>query len=267
MKLSELAGHRIPFIPCQAHRLNTFLEHSCDASKIIANMIDTLENLYVFFSTSNKRYSLLNRKLSEIENALQLKNLSKTRWTARVESIKAVWGSLEAIIKSLDEICSDNEYYDKGTRSKALGLQKQLISFDFIVSIVFMKNLMYKLKCLTETLETKHLCIIDAIALIDFTMKIMTEINTDEQAINNLIDSALSFATSLGTNPESYFQTHHRRRLCPKRIDSRPSTEVEFTIHLFYRRELKLVLDTLITLSNSNLKQCISSIQPLFKLF
>jgi len=121
-------------------------------------MIDTLENLYVFFSASNKRYGLLNIKLSEIENALQLKNLSKTRWTARAESIKAVWGSLEAIIKSLDEICSDNGHFDKGTRSKALGLQKQLLSFDFIVSIMFMKNIMYKFKFLTETLEAKNVC-------------------------------------------------------------------------------------------------------------
>jgi len=31
-KLSELAGHMIPFIPCQVHRFNTFIEHSCDAS-------------------------------------------------------------------------------------------------------------------------------------------------------------------------------------------------------------------------------------------
>lgn len=130
-----------------------------------------------------------------------------------------------------------------------------------------MKNITYKLKCLTETLETKHLCIIDAITLIDSTMKMMTEMKSDDQAINNWIDSAFSFETLLGTNPESSFKTHHRRRLCPKRIDSRPSFEVEFTIHLFYRRKLKLVLDTLITLSNSNLKQCISSVQPLFKLF
>lgn len=267
VKLSELAGHQIPFIPCQAHRLNTFLEHSCDASTIIANMIDTLESLYVFFSGSSKRYGLLNIKLSEIENALQIRNLSKTRWTARAESVKAVWCSLEAIIKSLDEICSDNKNFDKGTRSKALGLQKQLLSFDFIVSIIFMKNVLYKLKFLTEALETKHLCLIDAIALIDSTMKIMTEIKSDDQALNNLIDSAISFANLLETNPENYFKTHHRRRLCPKRVDSRPSTEVEFTLHLFYRKEFKLVLDTLITLSNSNLKLCIESVEPLFKLF
>jgi len=100
-----------------------------------------------------------------------------------------------------------------------------------------MKNLqIYKLKCFTETFETKHLCIIDAIALIDSTMKMMTEIKSDDQAISYLIDSALSFATLLGTNHESYFKTHHRRRLCPKRIESRLSTEVEFTLHLFYQR-------------------------------
>jgi hypothetical protein len=153
LKLSELTGHRIPLIPYQAHRLNTFLEHSCDESTIIANMIDTLENLYVFFSASNKRYDLLNIKLSEVENALQLKNVSITWWTARAKSIKAVWGSLEAIIKSLDEICYDNENFDKGTRSKALGLQKQLLSFDFIISIVFMKNMMYKLKSSDKTIQ------------------------------------------------------------------------------------------------------------------
>lgn len=71
---------------------HTFLEHGCNASLIISNMINNLESLYVFFSASTKRYSVLNNEM-EIENKLQLKNLSKTRWTARAKSIKAVWNS------------------------------------------------------------------------------------------------------------------------------------------------------------------------------
>lgn len=67
MKLSELTGHQIPFTPCQAYWLNIFLEHNCNASIIIANIIDTLENLNVIFTANSKRYGLLNRKLSEIE--------------------------------------------------------------------------------------------------------------------------------------------------------------------------------------------------------
>lgn len=236
VKLSELVGHKITFIPCQAHRLNTFLEHSCDASSIIGNTIDTLESLYVFFSSSNKIYGLLHEKISKIENALQLRNLSKTRWTARAESVKAVWNSLEAVIESLDEINSLNKCFDKATRSKALGIRKQILSFDFIVSLSFMKNIMYKLKFLTETLEAKDLCIIDAITMIDSTMKMLTEINSDDHTMNNFIDSAKKFANLLGTDPEADFKNHHRKRLAPKRYDSNATTQAEFTMHLFYRK-------------------------------
>ncbi|XP_025424346.1 uncharacterized protein LOC112693472 [Sipha flava] len=38
-ELLKLANHHIPYIPCQAHRINTFLEHGCNASIIILNLI------------------------------------------------------------------------------------------------------------------------------------------------------------------------------------------------------------------------------------
>lgn len=85
---SELVGHTVPYIPCQAHRLNTFLEHCCKASHIIGNFIDILESIYVFFSASTKRSSNLMERMEKIEGSLKLRNLSKTRWTARAESIK-----------------------------------------------------------------------------------------------------------------------------------------------------------------------------------
>ncbi|KAF2889409.1 hypothetical protein ILUMI_16764 [Ignelater luminosus] len=48
-KLSEIIGRDIPYIPCQAHRMNTFIEHSCNASVLIANLFNDLESLYSFF--------------------------------------------------------------------------------------------------------------------------------------------------------------------------------------------------------------------------
>jgi len=53
-------------------------------------MIDILENI-CFFSSSTKLYGLLNVYMSEIENTVRLRNLSKTRWTALAESIKALY--------------------------------------------------------------------------------------------------------------------------------------------------------------------------------
>ena len=91
------------------------------------------------------------------------------------------------------------------TRSKALAIRKQILSFDFIVSISFMKNIMYKLKFLTETLEAKSLSIIDAVTAIDSTIKILTSINSDDHAMNNFINSAKEFANLLGIDSKAYF--------------------------------------------------------------
>ena len=64
-------------------------------------MYDILEAIYVFFYASTKRCKVMTDLLQEVVNGLQLKNLSKTCWTARPESKEAVWRSLEAIIEAL----------------------------------------------------------------------------------------------------------------------------------------------------------------------
>jgi hypothetical protein len=42
-------------------------------------------------------------KDKDIEGALQLSNLSVTRWVARSESVVAVWASLDGIVAALDK--------------------------------------------------------------------------------------------------------------------------------------------------------------------
>ena len=42
-------------------------------------------------------------KDKDIEGALQLRNLSVTRWVARSESIVAVWASFDGMIAALDK--------------------------------------------------------------------------------------------------------------------------------------------------------------------
>lgn len=127
------------------------------------------------------------------------------------------------------------------TRTKAHGLNKKLHSFDFIVSLIFMKNIMYKLKALTETLETKKLSLVDAATLIDTTINILEEINSDTDSMNNLIDSAISFSKTLGINPDNDFKIHHRHKKPPTWLDKNSKTQIEINMHTFYRKEFKCV--------------------------
>ena len=46
--MSKYLERNIQYFPCLAHRINTTVEHSSEASAVIAAMFDTLEMIYVF---------------------------------------------------------------------------------------------------------------------------------------------------------------------------------------------------------------------------
>jgi len=68
----------------------------------------------------------------------------------------------------------------------------------------------------------------------------LTEINSDYHAMNNLINSAKEFGNSLGTDSKADFKSYHRKILTPKRFYCNALSLIEFTMHLFYRKELKI---------------------------
>ena len=75
---------------------------------------------------------MLSDHLAPIENSLQLRNLSKTRWTARSESVRAVWASLEAVLRGLQEV----NIFTVETKVKATAssLVKKVKCFDIFYS-------------------------------------------------------------------------------------------------------------------------------------
>lgn len=261
--VSEIVGHNIPYIPCQAHRLNTFVEHSCNASIIVGELFNTLESLYVFISSNTKRGGYLEKKLADIESSLKLRNLSKTRWTARAESLRAVRVSFQRILNALKEISLDKTI-DKNTRTQALGLEKKILSFDFILSMYTMKIIMYQMKTLTEQLEAINLNIIDEIILMDCAIKSLTKIRSDADQLDKHISSAKVFASKMDVDPVLDFEKHHRTRFRPKGIDDNTFSQVDYTLESFYKNEFNQVLDTLINLMSGNLSLCLSSIKPLY---
>lgn len=84
--------------------------------------------------------------------------------------------------------------------------------------------------------------------------------------LNIIIMDAKSFCLKQNINIENDFNFHHRKRLKPKKFDSNPHSQVLFTLDNFCRKAFTHVLDTLINLSTENLKSCLVSIQPIFKI-
>lgn len=73
----------------------------------------------------------------DVDNPLQLSNLSKTRWTSRAESIKAFWLSYESIISNLEEILIQD--FEQNIKTKALGKNKVTVIWLCCLSCIYKK--------------------------------------------------------------------------------------------------------------------------------
>ena len=101
----------------------------------------------------------MEENIKEVENALKLRNLSKTRWTNQAESICVVWTSYELIMNALSSIQNSGDF-DNSTKAAAKGFYDKMMSIYFILSIMFMKNIMSKTKQMIEELQEEELNIL-----------------------------------------------------------------------------------------------------------
>ena len=128
------------------YRCNAFKEH-CSKTPIFTEMYNVLEELYVLFSKSCKRGSILQDRLQNAEDALKLHNLSKTRWVYRSQSIDAIWRSFEAVKDALALV--EEMERDRSAKAKASELKNKILKFDFMFALMFMRVIMKMTKILT----------------------------------------------------------------------------------------------------------------------
>ena len=149
--------------------------------------------------------------------------------------------------------------------SMAAGLLTKNNRCDFIIALMFGKNIMNKTQRLTEVLQSEELNINDAMTIMDATLETLKSINSKSEDVNAVIDAAISFANSKGLDPISDFQRHHRRKQPPLRIDDNPGSLAAFDMHTFYPRKFKTVLDTQISFLSEVYLNCCETVQPIIE--
>ena len=102
--------------------------------------MDVLEDIYAFFSESTKRNKAMADATKEIENALKLRNLPKTRWVYCSESIDAVWRSYEQIPGAIDAAISGDNMEGK-IKAKAARCFLKLSESTFLKKFQVFKTL------------------------------------------------------------------------------------------------------------------------------
>lgn len=120
--------------------------------------------------------------------------------------------------------------FDTNDRTKASGVHKKLLNFDFIASIYFMKSILYKVKVLTEMLESPNLNVIDVIIITESCIRSFKAIRESEDDVDNVIEAAACFAKNLDIDAEADFQRHHRLK------NIYGDLQVKLNMKQFYRK-------------------------------
>lgn len=113
------------WVPCGTHKLNLTVCHAADSSSVVVRFFMFVQNIYVFFSDSTKRWELLCKHLkSDLiqrnikgERLLVPKRLSDTRWSARADACRALKAGYGSFISALEEIAKNTE--EKMVRSNS----------------------------------------------------------------------------------------------------------------------------------------------------
>ena len=157
-------------------------------------------NCLSFFTSSPKRYNVFHEivKKSDVEVALELQNLSATHWSACADYIQAVWLSYDEIVESLEEL-KDSD--DPKTKTKASNLLGRVKLFEFIIMLMFMRNVMLKTKILTKEVQSVDINIVDTLEAAIATLRHLHD--------DNQIEAAVIFSAQYEIDAEDKYQRNH----------------------------------------------------------
>ncbi len=127
------------------------------------------------FINKQKEVSL-NVSTSRGKQLIQMKQVSDTRWSCRYSSIKAVFSTFTAIIKTLDEI-GDQSHVE------ARGLLHQISSFPFLLSLVLFEKIFSMTSNLSNLLQSEQISFAAAARCIRATKTALSDIRSEQNWI------------------------------------------------------------------------------------
>ena len=100
-----------------------------------------------------------------------MKSLCETRWACRYEAVRAMQASLQVVVELLDAIIEENSSQTKAL-ADARGLHLQIGSFEFLLAMVVLKQLLECTDVLSLYLQSKQIDLGAAITSVDATLSV-----------------------------------------------------------------------------------------------
>ena len=159
-------------------------------------------------------------ELCSTKQPVTLKRLSDTRWACRVNSLIAVNSTLPAIVSTLEKIVDSD--HDSRSMSEANGLLRKVCSFEFILSLTVLLDLLSYTKSLSDYLQRQDIDFVSAVQMHESLLSILTQ-KRSENSFDEYYSQAQEMSRSLGFEEQDL--PPPKRRRISQRLDDTPSTQ------------------------------------------
>lgn len=165
-------------VHCLAHNLNLVIVAAAK-NRYIQDMFTAVQSAYSFFSPSPKRTEALKQKIQESSRServkLKLKDVCRTRWVDRYNSLETMLILLPDVVATLEHILVSNGW-NKETTDRASALLERLTNYKFIVVLVVATNVLLTTKGLCKKLQGRSYDIAQAVTEVNSTLDNLQEL-------------------------------------------------------------------------------------------
>ena len=221
------------FVPCCNHSLNLVGCSAAESCVEAVSFFGFLQTLFVFFSSSTHRWSILKSVVG-----ISLKSLSQTRWSARADACRAVRSKYAEIYKCLTDLRSSSTE-SSVTRTEAGNLAAKMEKLETALMTVFWDKVMDRVNATNLSLQKVDISLGESYQMYTSLIDVIA-------CIRDGFDAVESEAKLLVVNGADYVTTRKRQR--KRQADESSEVEVQFSPRDAYRTKTFFVIcDKLLT--------------------
>lgn len=132
-------NHRALFLNCDNHSLNLAGVHSASQDAVVVTFFGTIEAIYTFFSNSILRWDKL-----KVVVSITFKRYCETRWSSKMEAVKAVFSSFDSLVDLLVKMSDDCDS-SQDTRTGSESLLQAVLSVNILVLLYLWHEILGKI--------------------------------------------------------------------------------------------------------------------------
>ena len=186
---------------CYGHTLNLAVNDMIKEDRLLKNTMDTTSELSKFIKKSPKREGMLQKIRDDLSlECPGFRVLCPTRWTVRANTLKSILDNWTAI-NSVWTI-SLGEKLDPEMRGRIIGVQAQMVKFEYFFGINSLQILLRHSDNLSKTLQSPKITASEGQKLSNLAMKTLISLRSDT-LFNNPWERLKKEANTLGIEEPS----------------------------------------------------------------